>query len=128
MMMSRPILKKQTSYRLYRPSSIAIAGTLADLPFSMPKMLMFNIIVYFMTNLHRSAGGFFTYHLFVSVCAFALQGLFRTLGHLCQTPDQAIRLATIAVPSLYVPPPPFLPPLFRCKVADGKTVRSILGI
>lgn len=66
-MLGRPIIKKQTGYSLYRPAAIAIANTLADMPFSAVRILIYNIIIYFMSGLKRSAGGFFTYHLFVSV-------------------------------------------------------------
>lgn len=65
-MLGRPVVKKQTSYSLYRPSAVAIANTLADIPFSATKILIYDIIIYFMSGLARSAGGFFTYHLFVS--------------------------------------------------------------
>ena len=64
-MLGRPIIKKQTGYSLYRPAAIAIANTLADIPFSAVRILIYNIIIYFMSGLKRSAGGFFTYHLFV---------------------------------------------------------------
>lgn len=66
-MLGRPILKKQTGYSLYRPAAIAIANTLADMPFSALRIFIYNIIIYFMANLARSAGGFFTFHLFVSI-------------------------------------------------------------
>ena len=56
----------QTSYALYRPAAVAIANTLSDIPFSAIRIFVYNIIIYFMSNLSRSAGGFFTYHLFVS--------------------------------------------------------------
>ena len=55
----------QTSYSFYRPAAIAIANTVADIPFSAVRILIYDIIIYFMTRLARSAGGFFTYHLFV---------------------------------------------------------------
>ena len=56
----------QTNYALYRPAAVAIANTLSDIPFSAVRVFIYNIIIYFMANLSRSAGGFFTYHLFVS--------------------------------------------------------------
>lgn len=65
-MLGRPILKKQTAYSFYRPAAIAIANTVADVPFSAARVLIYDIIIYFMSHLNRSAGGFFTYHLFVS--------------------------------------------------------------
>ena len=71
-MLGRPIIKKQTGYSLYRPAAIAIANTLADIPFSAVRILIYNIIIYFMSDLSRNAGGFFSYHLFVSRYAFIL--------------------------------------------------------
>lgn len=65
-MLGRPIIKKQTGYSLYRPSAIAIANTLADIPFSAVKVFIYNIIIYFMSGLARNGGGFWTFHLFVS--------------------------------------------------------------
>ena len=70
-MLGRPIIKKQTGYSLYRPAAIAIANTLADMPFSAVRILIYNIIIYFMTGLDRSAGGFFTFELFVCFCLLA---------------------------------------------------------
>ena len=55
----------QTNYALYRPAAVVIANTLSDIPFSAVRTFVFNIIVYFMSGLSRTAGGFFTYHLFV---------------------------------------------------------------
>lgn len=66
-MLGRPILKKQTGYSFYRPAAFAIANTVADIPFSATRVLIYDIIIYFMSHLARSAGGFFTYHLFVSL-------------------------------------------------------------
>ncbi|KAF8583992.1 hypothetical protein K439DRAFT_1617076 [Ramaria rubella] len=82
-MMGRPILYKQTNYGFYRPAAIAIANMLADLPFSAIRILIFNIIIYFMTNLSRSAGGFFTFHLFQFTVFLAMQAFFRFFGVLC---------------------------------------------
>lgn len=73
-MLGRPILKKQTSYSLFRPAAIAIANTVADIPFSAVRVLIYNIIIYFMTRLARSAGGFFVYHLFVSLSLVVMLG------------------------------------------------------
>ncbi|KAK0208987.1 ABC-2 type transporter-domain-containing protein [Desarmillaria ectypa] len=98
-MLGRPILRKQTNYSMYRPSATALANTIADLPFSAVRVLIFNIIVYFMTNLNRSAGGFFTYHLFNYVAYLSMQGFFRTFGLLCKNFDVAFRLGTFFIPN-----------------------------
>jgi len=114
MMVGRPILRKQTSYRLYRPAAIALANTLADVPFSSLRILIFNIIVYFMTRLDRSAGGFFVFHLFINVAYLTIQGLFRTLGLLCVNPDSAFRVATLFIPA-FVSYAGYMLPVFAMK-------------
>jgi ATP-binding cassette subfamily G (WHITE) protein 2 (SNQ2) len=99
-MLGRPILRKQTSYSLFRPSAIVIANTLADLPFSAIRVFVFNIIVYFLSNLSRSAGGFFGFHLFNYIAYLSMQGFFRTFGLLCMNFDSAFRLATFFIPNM----------------------------
>ena len=87
---------------MYRPSAIALANTAADLPFSGSRVLIFNIIVYFLSGMHRSAGAFFTFHLFNYVAYLAMQGFFRTFGLLCVNFDAAFRLAILFIPNLCV--------------------------
>ena len=80
---------------MYRASAIALANTLADLPFSAVRVLLFDIIVFFMSGLSRSAGSFFTYHLFNYLAYLCMQGFFRTFGQLCRNFDvSAIIVAT----------------------------------
>ncbi|KAF5375215.1 hypothetical protein D9758_000491 [Tetrapyrgos nigripes] len=98
-MVGRPILRKQTSYSLYRPSAIAVANTIADLPFSFARILIFNICVYFMSGLNRSAGGFFAFHLFSYIAFLVIQGMFRFFGMICTNFDSAFRLATFFIPN-----------------------------
>lgn len=64
-MLGRPILKKQTRFSFYRPSATVIANTVADIPFSFIRITIYNIIIYFMANLDRSPGAFFTFELLV---------------------------------------------------------------
>ncbi|KAF9067342.1 hypothetical protein BDP27DRAFT_1383972 [Rhodocollybia butyracea] len=80
-------------------TSIAIANTFADMPFSATRVLLFNIAVYFMSNLNRSAGGFFTFHLLNYIAFLTMQGFFRTFGQLCTNFDSAFRLATFFIPN-----------------------------
>jgi len=44
-MLGRPILYKQTDFKFFRPSALPLANTLADIPFSFSRTLVFNIIV-----------------------------------------------------------------------------------
>ena len=45
MMLGRPILYKHTDFKFFRPSALPLANTLADIPFSFSRILIFNIIV-----------------------------------------------------------------------------------
>ncbi|KAJ7103152.1 ABC-2 type transporter-domain-containing protein [Mycena belliarum] len=113
-MLGRPILRKQTSYSMYRPSAISVANTLADLPFSATRVLIFNIPVYFMTNLNRSGGAFFTFHLFNYVAYLAMQGFFRTFGLICTNFDTAFRLAVFFIPN-FIEYTGYIIPVMRMK-------------
>ncbi|KAK1229304.1 ATP-binding cassette transporter snq2 [Marasmius sp. AFHP31] len=98
-MLGRPILYKQINYGMYRPAATAIANTLADIPFSAVRVFIFNVCVYFMSGLSRSAGGFFTFHLFNYLAFLTMQGFFRTFGMLCSNFDSAFRLAVFFIPN-----------------------------
>ncbi|KAI6015643.1 pleiotropic drug resistance ABC transporter [Pisolithus marmoratus] len=99
-MLGRPIVNKQTFYGFYRPAAIVLANFFADIPIAAARVFIFNVIVYFMANLARSAGGFWTFHLFVYTGYLALQGFFRTLGLLCVNFDSAFRLIALFVPNM----------------------------
>ncbi|KAI0081165.1 hypothetical protein K474DRAFT_1657026 [Panus rudis PR-1116 ss-1] len=99
-MLGRPILKKQISYRFYRPAAVSIANTIADIPFSAVRVFIYDLIIYFMCRLSRNAGGFFTYHLFVYLAFLTMQGFFRTFGLMCTSFDVAFRLATFFIPNM----------------------------
>ncbi|KAF8555113.1 pleiotropic drug resistance ABC transporter [Imleria badia] len=100
MMLGRPIADKQIGYGFYRPAALVFANFFADIPFSAVQVFIFNLIVYFMPDLARSAGGFFTFHFFVYLTFLAMQGFFRTFGLLCVNFDSAFRLATFFLPNM----------------------------
>ena len=101
------ILFLQTSYCLYRPSAVTLANFVSDLPFSASRVLLFNIIIYFLSGLHRSAGAFLTFYLLNYTCYLCIQGLFRTLGILCSNFESAFRLVAFCVPNMYAFKPHF---------------------
>ncbi|KAG8684720.1 hypothetical protein FRC09_015185, partial [Ceratobasidium sp. 395] len=97
MMVGRPILYKQLSYRFYRASALSVAQTITDIPLTSIRILLFSIIVYFMCGLERSAGAFFTFYLFIYLTFLAMTAFFRLIGILCQGYDTAARLAAVIV-------------------------------
>ena len=60
----RPILVRQRRYRMTRPSADAIAQTLVDLPKQFLTVLVFDLILYWLTGLAPSADQFFIFLLF----------------------------------------------------------------
>ncbi|EEB98869.1 hypothetical protein MPER_01548, partial [Moniliophthora perniciosa FA553] len=64
----RPIVEKHARMALYHPFAEAIASMLCDLPTKIITALLTNITLYFMVNLRRTAGAFFTYLLFSFAC------------------------------------------------------------
>ncbi|ETW86786.1 ABC transporter [Heterobasidion irregulare TC 32-1] len=101
-MLGRPLVAKQKSYGFYRPAAIQIANTLADIPFSATRVLIYDIIVYFMPHLSYSAGGFFTFHLLNYMCFLTMQGFFRTVGLMCPNFDTALRLSVFFFPNMVI--------------------------
>jgi ABC-type multidrug transport system permease subunit len=90
----------QTSYSLYYPSALALGNALSELPFSAVRVLLFDVIVYFMANLHRSGDAFWTFHLFNYMAFLSIQGLFRTLGYLFSSYDAVFRLGAFLITGL----------------------------
>lgn len=53
-----------------------------------------------MVGLHRSAGAFWTFHLFSYLGFLIIQGYFRTLGLMCQKFDIAFRFSMFIVANI----------------------------
>ncbi|PHH53809.1 ZEB2-regulated ABC transporter 1 [Ceratocystis fimbriata CBS 114723] len=98
----RPIVEKHHSYAFYHPSTEAMAGIVADIPIKFLASVIFNIILYFMTNLHRSAGQFFIFFLVTFLMKFVMSAVFRTMAAVTKTVSQAMALAGILVLILVV--------------------------
>ncbi|SNX84520.1 probable ATP-binding multidrug cassette transport protein [Melanopsichium pennsylvanicum] len=99
-MMGRPILARQTSFAFYRPSALTLAQLLADLPFGVPRVTIFIIILYFMAGLATSAGAFFTAWLIVLISYYAFRALFAFFGSITTDYNSAARLAAVIMSML----------------------------
>jgi ABC-type multidrug transport system permease subunit len=86
----RPVVEKQNRYALYHQSTQAIASYLCDLPYKIANMLVFNILVYFMSHLRREAGAFFFFCLVTFLATLVQSAIFRTLASITRTSDQAM--------------------------------------
>ncbi|KAI1434046.1 ABC-2 type transporter [Xylaria sp. CBS 124048] len=96
-MTGRPIVNKHKAYAFHRPSALWIAQIFVDTAFSSLQILAFSLIVYFLTNLSRTAGQFFTFFLLILVGNIAMTLYFRIIGCLSPDFDYAIKFAVVTV-------------------------------
>jgi len=80
---------------MYRRAAYPIANMLADIPFSATRIFIYNIIIYFMTRLDRTGGGFWTYHLTVYLIFLVMQAFFRAFGLIFRDFDTAFRISVV---------------------------------
>lgn len=96
----RPIVEKQNRYALYHPSAEAVASMLCDMPYKIINTILYNLILYFMTNLKRTPGAFFFYLLITFSAVLAMSMIFRTIASTSRTLAQALIPAAIIILSL----------------------------
>jgi len=93
----RPILNKHKAYAFHRPSALWIAQIIVDQAFAASQILLFCVIVYFMTNLARSAGAFLIFFLMVLSGNIAMTLCFRIIGCICSDFDSAAKFAVVTI-------------------------------
>lgn len=96
-MLGRPIVNKHKAYTFHRPSALWLAQICVDVVFASAQIMMFCIIVYFMCNLVRDAGAFFTFFLMIISGYLAMTLFFRTVGCICPDFDYAMKFAAIII-------------------------------
>ncbi|KAF5024202.1 hypothetical protein F66182_3716 [Fusarium sp. NRRL 66182] len=96
-MTGRAIVNKHKAYAFHRPSALWIAQIFVDQIFAASQILIFCIIVYFMTNLVRDAGAFFTFFLMVLSGNIGMTLFFRIIGCVSPDFDYAIKFAVIVI-------------------------------
>lgn len=86
----RKIIEKQARYAFYHPSLEALASMIIDLPYKLVNAILVNVTIYFMCNLRREAGAFFTFFLFSFVMMISISMMFRFLASATKSIDQAL--------------------------------------
>lgn len=114
---SKPILLKHKSFSFYRPAAYAIAQTVVDIPLVLIQVFIFNIIIYFMSNLARTASQFFICVLILWQVTMVTYAFFRAISAWCKTLDIATRFTGLAIQILivytgYLIPPSSMKPWF----------------
>ncbi|KAH8686548.1 ABC-2 type transporter [Ilyonectria robusta] len=114
---SKPILLKHKSFSFYRPAAFAIAQTVVDVPLVFIQVVLFNVIIYFMANLARTASQFFIATLILWLVTMVTYAFFRAISAWCGTLDVATRFTGVAIQILivytgYLIPPASMHPWF----------------
>jgi ABC-type multidrug transport system ATPase subunit/ABC-type multidrug transport system permease subunit len=114
---SKPILLKHKAFSFYRPAAYAIAQTVVDVPLVFIQVVIFNVIIYFMSNLSRTASQFFIATLILWLVTMVTYAFFRAISALCKTLDDATRVTGLAIQILvvytgYLIPPDSMKPWF----------------
>ncbi|KAI4230807.1 MAG: hypothetical protein LQ349_006013 [Xanthoria aureola] len=115
---SRPIMLKHKAFSFYRPSAYAIAQTVVDLPLVLVQVLLFDIVIYFMSGLARTPSQFFISILILFMQTLSMYSFFRAIGSLVGSLDIATRITGVAVQALivytgYLIPPQKMHPWFK---------------
>ncbi|KAH7235656.1 ABC-2 type transporter-domain-containing protein [Fusarium tricinctum] len=98
----RPIVEKHSRYALYHPSAEAIASMLCDMPYKIANTIVFNITLYFMTNLKREPGAFFFFMLMSFTVVLVMSMIFRTIASATRSLFQALVPAAILILDLVI--------------------------
>ncbi|GAA5859087.1 hypothetical protein JCM8547_003998 [Rhodosporidiobolus lusitaniae] len=96
----RPIVDKQARYAFVRPSAEAFASMLTDGPYKITNAIFFNLIIYFMTNLHRTPGHFFFFMLVSFTLTLTMSMFFRSIASLSRSLSQALVPAALLILAL----------------------------
>lgn len=99
---SRPILLKHKTFSFYRPSAYAIAQVVIDLPLVFVQVTIFDLVVYFLSNLQRTPSQFFISLFILWVVTLSIYSFFRAVGAWASSLDVATRFTGVAIQALVV--------------------------
>jgi ATP-binding cassette subfamily G (WHITE) protein 2 (SNQ2) len=94
----RAVVARQHEYAMYRPSAVTLARVLVDLPVLLPQVVVFVLIMFFMTGLYVTAGRFFIYMLFVYITTICITALYRAFASL--SPSIDVLSDSVVLPSI----------------------------
>lgn len=98
----RPIVEKHDRYALYHPSAEAVASMLCDMPYKVGNAIVFNVTLYFITNLRREPGAFFFFLLMSFFTVLTMSMIFRTIASASRTLSQAMVPAALLILALVI--------------------------
>ncbi|PSK43144.1 Brefeldin A resistance protein [Elsinoe australis] len=98
----RPIVEKHQRYALYHPAAEAFASMLTDMPYKILNAIIFNLTLYFMTNLRREPGAFFFFFLFSFILTLVMSMLFRFIASVSRSLTQALTPTALLILAIVI--------------------------
>ncbi|KAL2131391.1 hypothetical protein VTI74DRAFT_5147 [Chaetomium olivicolor] len=98
----RAIVARHKEYAFYRPSAVTLARALTDLPVLIAQVIVFGILMYFMTGLDLHPGKFFIQLLFMYTTTFCITALYRMLASMSPSIDDAVRFSGMSLNLLVI--------------------------
>lgn len=98
----RAVVGRHRDYAFYRPSSVSVARVLLDFPVVAVMVLIFSVIMYFMTGLTVDVSRFWIYTLFVYTMTMVITALYRMFASVSPDIDTAVRFSGIALNLLII--------------------------
>lgn len=90
----RPIVEKHTKYAFYHPVAEACGSMLCDIPNKVATTIIFDLGLYFMTNLRRTPEHFFIFLLFTFVCTLTMSMFFRSIASLSRSLSEVCNISS----------------------------------
>ena len=119
MFAQRPIIQRQKRFAMIRPSADALAQLVVELPAKLITILVFDILLYYISGLQNELGSqFFVFYLFTVLGTLSMIAVFRAIGAWCKTESIAtafagILILVIAIYTGYTIPRPSMVVWFR---------------
>ncbi|KAK6950636.1 hypothetical protein Daesc_007160 [Daldinia eschscholtzii] len=125
----RPIIEKHAQYGFYHPFTEAVASFICDLPNKLVLTFVFNCPLYFLSNLRRTPGAFFTYYLFGLMCLLNGSVIYRSMGAMSRTlagsqPPGAVLVVLLTIYSGFVVPFKDMRPWLQCFLDENLPVTN----
>ncbi len=91
------ISRQSCNYRFYQPWVDSLSDILAEIPFKLVEELVFLIVFYFLVGMNGTAGGFFSFYLFLAVTVLAVDEFYHMIARLSPTIAVATSLSGMAL-------------------------------
>ncbi|KAK9486914.1 ABC-2 type transporter-domain-containing protein [Lipomyces starkeyi] len=96
----RSLANKHQSFGMYRQSALALAKTIAELPLLFVQITVYILFLYFLSDLARTPGQFFTSLLLILTSTFGLLSFYRAVAVFSNDFNACLRLVSMILYAL----------------------------